>query len=158
MKEQKTGAQIVEAVQQIFKQYDTQFPDEGGLMDKDIPQLCARAKARRRAEFLDKAIDGLELSDAELNAWQKHHEDENEKKARDLFEGYLEQSDYKMAEYMINNMRKVWDLETRQGMAKRIGDQYMICPYEDLVDTVHSVKKKAKKINDEKVLESLKSA
>lgn len=135
---------INNSVKAIFESYTQQFGGDG-FADNDIPQVMKRTVSRRKVEFLDKAIDALGLTQLELDGWQKEEDDANNEKARQVFKDYLELKDYKMAEYMINNMRKVWSLEERKQKALLIGDEYDINPETDLVDTKHSIKKQAKK-------------
>lgn len=138
-------SKIERQVKQIFEDYVKEFGGEG-FADNDIPQIIKRTISRKRVEFLDKRIDELNLTQEDLDAYQKELDTENLVKAEQLFETYLENKDYRMAEYQINNYKKVWSLEKRKEMAKRIGDSYTINPITGLVDTEHNVKKELKKL------------
>lgn len=141
----RTPEQIIEAVKKVFEQYDEQFPETGGFADKDIQQLIARTKARRRADFLDNAADALALTDAEIEAFEKHQDEQNSKRMEELFHQMIEVKDMPKAEYILNNMRRVWSLEKRQELVKKFGDSYDINPITGNVDTKHQIKKQLKK-------------
>lgn len=138
------------AVKQIFEKYVEEFGGEG-FADNDIAQVMKRTISRKKVEFLDSHIDKLNLSKEELENYEKELNEENSKKAEQTFHDFLEQKNYRMAEYQINNYRKVWSLEKRKDLAKLIGEDYDINPETDLVDTKHNIKKMLKKVKKEDV-------
>lgn len=133
-----------QSIKAIFEQYQAEFGGDG-FADNDIPQIMKRTISRKKVEFLDKSIDALNLSKEELENYEKELNEDNLKKAEQTFHDFLEQKNYRMAEYQINNYRKVWPLEKRREMAKLIGEDYDINPETDTVDTKHNIKKALKK-------------
>lgn len=140
----RNAEQITQAIKEIFSKYDEAYPDAGGFADKDIAQLILHTKSRRRAEFLTSRVDALNLTDAEIEAFEKHIDQENDKKAEELFHEMIATKQVPKAEYILNNMRRKWSLEKRQELVKCIGESYDICPITGNVDTKHSIKKKLK--------------
>lgn len=133
-----------QSIKSIFEQYQAEFGGDG-FADNDIPQIMKRTISRKKVEFLDSHIDKLELTKEELENYEKELDAENSKKAEQTFHDFLEQKNYRMAEYTINNYKRVWTLEKRQELAKLIGEDYDINPETDLVDTKHNIKKMLKK-------------
>lgn len=130
---------IDQSVKEIFTQYVEQFGGEG-FADNDIPQIMKRTISRKKVEFLDKSIDALNLTKEELENWEKELSQEASDKAEKTFHDFLEMKNLEMAEYQINNYRKVWSLEKRKDMAKLINPDFTISPHSDLVATLDQVK------------------
>lgn len=146
MSEQRSPEQIIEAIRQIFSKYDEKYPEDKGFADNDIQQLIRRTKARRRSDFLDQQADALNLTDAEIEAYEKHLDEVNSKKAEDLFHQMIELGDIPKAEYILNNMKNVWPTEKRQELVKKIGDSYDISPLSGMVDTKKNIKRQQKEM------------
>ena len=141
----RTKKQIDEAIKSLFTDYQQKFGGEG-FADNDIPQIIKRTISRKRVEHLDKGVDALNLTQEELDNWQKELDKENSDKAEALFHDYLAQGNKQMAEYQINNYRKVWSVEKRKELAKLIDPTFTVSPHCDLVMTEAQVAQETRTI------------
>ena len=134
---------IDEAVEKVLTDYQAKFGGDG-FVKKDVEALVKRTKSRIKVDWLDKQMDSLVLSFEEIEAWEKELDKQNLELAEKLFEEYVEQKNIAMALYQIDNYRTSWSREKRLEMVKKVGASYTICPFTNVVSTVHAVKKEAK--------------
>lgn len=138
----QVGNEAIAKVKTALEAYEKKF---GELAENEYPQILKRLQARKKVELLDKCVDSANLSDEEILAWEVRNDYEHDQRSRKLFESLIEGNDLRTAEYLINNMKKVWSLEYRKELVKKLGDAYDINPETDLVDTKHNIKKMLKK-------------